>query len=230
MTEETLEKKPTNGLGIAGFVISLVGLCSGGLLSPVGLIVSLVALKNQPRGLAIAGVVIGALGSCGVILSLLLIPFVVIGVLVAAGATAAAVTIAAVIGGPQLEAQVEMGIIAGMVEQYNDKQGHMPATLDDALSALKPDSGLRTDSWDHPYILEYDADGSYKLRSMGADGQDGTDDDIVYNGAFSFGFDAPSSPPTQTPQPPTQNPAGTTDTTPQDTPTPPPPADTSAPQ
>jgi hypothetical protein len=52
-----------NGMGVAGFVISLVGLVPCGLLCPLGLIFSLVGLGRQPKGLAIAGTVIGALGS-----------------------------------------------------------------------------------------------------------------------------------------------------------------------
>lgn len=55
---------PSNGLGVAGFVTSLVGLLlTCGLLCPLGFIFSLVALRKQPRGMAIAGAVIGGLGS-----------------------------------------------------------------------------------------------------------------------------------------------------------------------
>jgi hypothetical protein len=55
-------KHPTNAMAIAGFVVSLVG------CGPVGLILSLVALNSQNqanRGLAIAGAIIGGLGSAG---------------------------------------------------------------------------------------------------------------------------------------------------------------------
>jgi hypothetical protein len=57
----------TNGLGIAGFVVSLVGMlgaCVGAaVLSPVGLILSAIALRRVPRGLAIAGLMLGIIGS-----------------------------------------------------------------------------------------------------------------------------------------------------------------------
>jgi hypothetical protein len=49
---------PSNRLGIAGFVLSLLGLISCGLLAPVGLVLSLVGVRKEPRGLAIAGAVI----------------------------------------------------------------------------------------------------------------------------------------------------------------------------
>ncbi len=51
-----------NGLGLAGFIVSLVGIVSCGLTAPIGLILSLVALKRPPKGLAIAGLVIGFVG------------------------------------------------------------------------------------------------------------------------------------------------------------------------
>lgn len=54
----------SNGLGTAGFVTSLVGLffCCG-LLSPIGLLLSVVALIQPPRGMAFAGTLLGAIGS-----------------------------------------------------------------------------------------------------------------------------------------------------------------------
>ncbi|MEM9109031.1 MAG: DUF4190 domain-containing protein, partial [Planctomycetota bacterium] len=55
---------PTNALGIAGFVVSLSGMivCLG-LISPIGLVLSLIALAKSPRGYAVAGSIIGLLGS-----------------------------------------------------------------------------------------------------------------------------------------------------------------------
>lgn len=53
----------SNGLGVAGFVISLLGFLSCGVISPLGLILSLAGLSKEPRGLAIAGTIIGGIGS-----------------------------------------------------------------------------------------------------------------------------------------------------------------------
>lgn len=50
-----------NGLGVAGFVTSLVALLTCGILTPISLILSLVALRKEPRGLAIAGTVISGI-------------------------------------------------------------------------------------------------------------------------------------------------------------------------
>lgn len=56
-------RQSENSLGIAGFVISLLGIVTCGLIAPVGLLLSLLALFKRPRGFATAGTVIGLLGS-----------------------------------------------------------------------------------------------------------------------------------------------------------------------
>lgn len=59
--------QPTNGLAIAGFVVSLVSLCCCGLGAIVGLILSIIGLvkakdyNGNGKGLAIAGVIISAI-------------------------------------------------------------------------------------------------------------------------------------------------------------------------
>jgi hypothetical protein len=60
------KKAHSNGLGIAGFIVSLVGLLSsfkapllGLILGIVGLVLCIIQLKKGKNGLAIAGLVIG---------------------------------------------------------------------------------------------------------------------------------------------------------------------------
>lgn len=53
----------TNGLGTAGFIVSLISFFCLGLTSPVGLFLSCLGVLSRPRGMAFAGVVLGALGS-----------------------------------------------------------------------------------------------------------------------------------------------------------------------
>ena len=67
-TNVVVQPAPTNGLGIAGFIVSLVGLLSCGLLCPIGFLLSLVGLTKQPRGFAIAGAIIGAIGTLWLVL------------------------------------------------------------------------------------------------------------------------------------------------------------------
>lgn len=52
-----------NSLGVAGFVLSCLGVLSLGLLSVPGFVLSLFGVFRKPRGLAIAGLVLGFLGS-----------------------------------------------------------------------------------------------------------------------------------------------------------------------
>ncbi|HAY79231.1 MAG TPA: hypothetical protein DCY79_05430 [Planctomycetaceae bacterium] len=54
--------KPSNGLGTTGFVVSLCSLLTCGLFSPIGLLLSVMALRKGPRGLATAGTLLGLLG------------------------------------------------------------------------------------------------------------------------------------------------------------------------
>jgi hypothetical protein len=55
--------RQSNGLGIAGFVVSLIAFLTCGLLSPVGMLLSFMALFKRPRGFAVAGFVLGTLGT-----------------------------------------------------------------------------------------------------------------------------------------------------------------------
>lgn len=66
MEEENNVQKSTNGLAIAGFVVSLCSLLInfGGIVGLVGTILSAVGLskvkeKNSGKGMAIAGLIIG---------------------------------------------------------------------------------------------------------------------------------------------------------------------------
>ena len=61
--ERGYEPPEQNGLGIAAFVVSLVGLISAGILSPVAAIMGAIALRREPKGFAIAGLIIGVFGS-----------------------------------------------------------------------------------------------------------------------------------------------------------------------
>lgn len=53
----------SNGLGTAGFVISLVGFLTCGLICPLGMLISFFGMFSRPRGTAIAGFVFGVIGS-----------------------------------------------------------------------------------------------------------------------------------------------------------------------
>lgn len=56
--------RESNGLGVAGFFIALIGLAiPTGIIALLGMLVSLVALGKAPRGFAGMGVVVGLFGT-----------------------------------------------------------------------------------------------------------------------------------------------------------------------
>jgi hypothetical protein len=61
--------RTTNALGVAGLTTSIIGIFTCGTFSPIGLFLSLLGLLKAPRGNAVAGSIIGAIGS-GVFLAM----------------------------------------------------------------------------------------------------------------------------------------------------------------
>lgn len=164
--DETFEapaRTSSNGLGIAGFILSLGGLLTGGLLSPIGLILSFVAVFRAPRGFAIAGLIISGVGSCcGLFL------WVFIGGFLA---------MAGVDGFRHFEDASRTIQIAVAAEQH--RQAHAGA-LPTSLSELKtlPPEALR-DSYGRAYRYVPSADGrSFEVVSDGADAVADNADDL----------------------------------------------------
>lgn len=56
-------KPPSNGLGVAAFVCSLIGVITCGLFGPVGALLGFFGMFKQPRGFAVAGFIIGLIGT-----------------------------------------------------------------------------------------------------------------------------------------------------------------------
>lgn len=57
-----VQQAPSNGMGLAGFITSLVSLVfTCGMLSPVAFILSLIGLFKKPKGLALAGAILSGL-------------------------------------------------------------------------------------------------------------------------------------------------------------------------
>lgn len=158
----------SNGLGVAGFILSLVGLISCGILSPIGLVLSLVALFKQPRGLAIAGVIIGVIGSVCGLLSLILGFFsMVLGAVgIGAGVAAAA---------PYIETEVRMAHVAEVVASHKSADGTVPSDLS-TLTELGAED--RADHWGHTFRVVVTGPGKFEVVSDGPDGIAGTGDDL----------------------------------------------------
>lgn len=158
--------RPSNSLGVAGFVVSLTGLIATcGVISPIGLVLSFFALFRKPRGFAFAGFVLGLVGSVWVFVALL-------AGLVAAGGVAAGVHMAR----QHMEYADDYKAIAAAVETYRADAGFVPASLLE-LSGLT-DEQLK-DQWGNYYNYSVGTDGqSFTLKSDGPDGTPGTDDDF----------------------------------------------------
>lgn len=159
-----------NGLGLAGFICSLVGFCTGGLLSPIGLILSLIALGKPPRGFAIAGVVIGALGSCGIIIAVLFFPLALIGMLGALGIGAGLASLL----GPDLEVRIDTIALQTAIADVQSDTGRIPISVDELTEIPE---FLRRDPWGRPYSIYQIPTNDFVIVSYGEDGQPGTDDD-----------------------------------------------------
>ena len=54
--------KSENPAGLSGFIVSLIGLFLCGIPSIIGVIISAIGLRKEPRGFAIAGLIIGLIG------------------------------------------------------------------------------------------------------------------------------------------------------------------------
>lgn len=168
--------RPINGLGTAGFVVSVAALVlSFGLLSPIGLLMSLIALKRAPRGLAFAGVVIGLVGSWWLIL---------IGVLLLGALGVGAAAVAEHAGEAARENALERG--RALLETTS---AHVEARelREDRLLAfheIRSMLGDVEDPWGSALRLELDEGRARLLRSAGADERFGTSDDLVRELAF----------------------------------------------
>lgn len=160
-----------NALGIVGFVCALLGLFTGGhVLSPIGLILSLVALGGRPRGFAIWGVILGFLGTCGWLLVVLVL------VVAAMGLAVAGVGVFFFSQAERIELTTDMGKIAMLAEDYKQaNRGIAPADL----TVLTLQTPTAMDPWGHSYRYELIAeDPGFDIVSDGPDAKSGTEDDV----------------------------------------------------
>lgn len=165
------QNNQTNSMGLAGFIVSLVGIITCAPLCIIGAILSLIGLGKEPRGFAIAGLIIGLIGS---LLSVLLLVFIA---LLGVGAVASMAGVLSLLP-PEFQAEFELGLISIEVEAYNFDNNTLPQDL----QSLNLSDMLKEDPWGNPYSYERHSSGaSYVISSAGEDGQLGTSDDIKYD-------------------------------------------------
>lgn len=162
-------QSPQNGVGLAGFILSLVGLLSCGLLSPIGLILSFVGMFKNPKGFAITGLILGILGSLWIVVVVVFIG--VAGVMAAAGIAAASQHM------PTIATEISMSMVSNEIDSYHRQHNALPD--DTAGAALLQQPGTRKDHWGNSFDYRRLASDRFELISAGPDGNFGTPDDIT---------------------------------------------------
>jgi len=169
------KEPPKSGLAIASLILGLLSFIPlvGVLLGIIAVIIGILGvsqIKKKTLGgrkLAIAGIVLGILG--------IVFTLVVYGSLYYFGFVSET--------GPFVEVKSELNqqLITnnvGALELYKRKHGYYPTTLEEAIEddfSLFP-----LDVYDRPFYYKAQQDSqSYELRSLGVDGQYGTDDDTL---------------------------------------------------
>ncbi|PHS00607.1 MAG: hypothetical protein COA78_23690 [Blastopirellula sp.] len=154
----------SNSLGLAGFFVSLFGLIfTCGLLSPIGLVLSIWAAMYSPKGTAIAGVVIGSIGT--ILLAVCIGTF-------AMAANSAHYYSHEV---PMQQAtydQLHEAIVT--IKQHESEQGKLPGGIAGNRLVLETH-----DAWDQSVRYELEDNGNYAVRSGGPDQTFDTEDDLL---------------------------------------------------
>lgn len=152
---------PQNGIGLAGFVVSLVGLFFCGIPAVFGVLISLIGLTKTPKGFATAGLVIGLVG----MLELAIVCAMIF--------SAYQVGKSASVYLQEFPVSMQLNMEAQTVGNEWEKLERLPNQAEGDL-LLRGKRDLMGNQ------LVYETDGtSFTLRSAGADGTLNTDDDIV---------------------------------------------------
>jgi len=155
-TDEYADKPESNPLGIVGFILSI--LC---ITSPLGLLISIIAIFKRPRGFAIAGTILGLLGSLVI----------------------TAVVVFALVAGPVMFPVFGLSIDMARMRQQFEEYAANNQSPPDSLAAI---GWTDTDPWDNDYIYTFDLEAqTWTIRSMGPDGVAENEDDFVIDSSMS---------------------------------------------
>ncbi len=169
------ENEQSNGLGLAGFILSIVGFVTCGLLSPIAFLLSLFGLRKEPRGFAVAGAILGGIGSCFFVFSGLAI----VGTFMGFGP-----------GVPFLQTGKTGFEASQKIFSHKAKNGALPN--DEEGNAIV---GQFIDGWEKPFRYKKVDDDSFSIISDGPDKQPGTADDVKLDmkNTFDSGVVQPES-------------------------------------
>lgn len=141
----------SNPLAIVGFVLAFC-------IPPIGLLLSFIAVFKAPRAFAIAGVIIGLIGTA--ILAIVAVGFSMFG--------------------PYIADSIEFVMETEQISQASAKYSttHNGASPPD-MAALQLPTDVTMDPWGQAYTLTPTDGGGWTLQSAGVDGSWGTADDIT---------------------------------------------------
>ncbi|MBM4112402.1 MAG: hypothetical protein FJ253_03355 [Phycisphaerae bacterium] len=174
-----------NGWGIAGFVIGIVSLCAmGGVLAPIGLLLSVIGLFKRPRGWAVAGFASNLAGLCCCMPFAFPVLLVMIGVVSASAMTLWVTTTFRGSLGSEGVTAIHAFMIGFMLIAFYAQHKKVP----ESLNELDLDKAVFVDGWGKQFHYERTDDPEgFELWSSGGDGADGTADDIEFRGRVRGG-------------------------------------------
>ncbi|MFM7261601.1 MAG: hypothetical protein ACKO3W_13460 [bacterium] len=151
--------QPTNPMGTWALVFSILGwTCLPLIGSVVGLILGLIAVRREPRGLAIAAIVISLVGGCigGIVALAFVLPLLaLVGI-----AQSGTISLGPTLGTREGEA----------VEQFRINQGRLPASLDEIYGI----GNVPTDEFGMPLrlrVMKIEHGEQFEIQAMGDDQQ-----------------------------------------------------------
>lgn len=156
-------RRSLNLMGAWGFGVSLFGLFfTFGLLCPLGFLLSFLGLFSPRRGFAVAGLILGGIGT----------------LFVAAGLGTIAVAASTLhhyrVEVPKIEKTREVLNTACVeIESYRQENGNLPEGIEGNKLVLKYE-----DAFGNPVRYEPEDNGDYGIRSAGHDGKFDTSDDL----------------------------------------------------
>ncbi|MDY7109576.1 MAG: hypothetical protein SYC29_13160 [Planctomycetota bacterium] len=172
----------TNGLGVFGFFVALIGLfIPTGIVSLLGLVLSLAAIGRAPRGFATMGVVLGLLGTVfWLVIMLFAVALGLVGLVIAG----IGVGVCFMLVNPEVvETTTDMINVAIAAEDYKKHHNGLPESIDE----LDLSVAVLTDPWGGRYkFVLADVEHGFDVISGGPDGEFKTDDDVTLTGLDRF--------------------------------------------
>jgi uncharacterized membrane protein len=165
-------------MAIAGFVLSIVGLLTCCLTSPVGLILSIIGMKKtDQQGLAIAGLVLGIIGTLGLIA---VVAYIVI-VMLFLGGVAFWANEAMASASERAQTNAAMNVARSTIESSVARVRSLPSDSSGTSMIIR-----HRDAWNRSLRYERLGNNSYQIISSGPDKKFDTRDDIKKTFTSSF--------------------------------------------